>query len=322
MRAIWQLQHHNYSTANSTRAALGFLWQLPEEARSSRGLGSGITWAWDDTLCDAIQPLFSEDLFFAPLVRCFDLKAAMHRAFDSWAANHRFISFVDVSEECRQQDGAVTRACDLAELFVTARPPAQTGSLEAATATPSVRENSEGFRYTSGAVAQYWDASVGAFRALKVLETVGGVIAFGGRRADGDHLCWYLDSTFCARFHRLKAYYSDPQAIRALVLALTIVVSLVAGLVTLMQLLFVLRSACQRRGTCTMRWKAAAEELSQWSFCMTALRYVAIITPILFYRQAWPRASCPAQIKPLRSPQPLIQLNTRRMREGRARVGG
>ena len=40
-----------------------------------------------------------------------------------------------------------------------------------------------------------------------VIETFKGRIAFGV-----DDLCWYLDSTFCSRFHKLKEHY-DPTTV-------------------------------------------------------------------------------------------------------------
>ena len=69
-------QHHgNFS--GPAHAALGLVWHWPSATDEQRGLGGGIAWAWDDALCDAIGPLFREDLFFAPLIGCHDLKAAM-----------------------------------------------------------------------------------------------------------------------------------------------------------------------------------------------------------------------------------------------------
>ena len=82
---------------------------------------SVITWAWSDDLCPKLEPLFKESLFFYALVDCHDLKAAMHRAFDSWAANHRLISFVDVTEECRRLHGKVAQDCSIAEVWIEAR---------------------------------------------------------------------------------------------------------------------------------------------------------------------------------------------------------
>jgi hypothetical protein len=134
--SVAALQHGNFT--RPATATLGFLWTLPRDALDTRGLGGGITWAWDDALCPALAPLLKEDLFFYPLVECHNLKASMNRAFESWASNHRFISFVDVTEACRQRYGAVHANCSLAEVWVTSRDPSdiQLGS-EAARARPN-----------------------------------------------------------------------------------------------------------------------------------------------------------------------------------------
>ena len=80
----------------------------------------GIAYAWDDALCDAILPKFREDIIFFNLVTCHDLKAAASRSMASWGANHEYISFVDVTEECRRLQGGVpTEACEMAELWFT-----------------------------------------------------------------------------------------------------------------------------------------------------------------------------------------------------------
>ena len=89
---------------------LGYLWDLPASSTSTRGLGGGITWAWDPVLCDDLQPQFREDFFFIEYISCKDLKAAMHRAFMSWSANHAYISFVDVTTECGLDASAAARA--------------------------------------------------------------------------------------------------------------------------------------------------------------------------------------------------------------------
>ena len=126
----------------------------------------------------------------------------MHRAFESWSANHRFLSFVDVSADCMRRHGNVSSSCELVELWVTARNPHDhaLGS-EAARAWPNAT-TTRNFRYTSGERPQLWDAQLGRLVPREVIETVGGVISFTGRRANADEpLCWYLDSTFCSGFH-------------------------------------------------------------------------------------------------------------------------
>ena len=87
---------------SNAQQSLGFLWHSPEASNESRGLGMGITWAWDGALCPKLLPRFKEDFFFVEFLTCKDLKAAMHRAFQSWAQNHPLINFVEVTEECKK----------------------------------------------------------------------------------------------------------------------------------------------------------------------------------------------------------------------------
>ena len=72
--------------ATSTRdpqAQLAWLWHFPEDADSSRGLGRGITYAWDPDLCAPLLSRFSEDIFgFPGFLDCSTIKAAVARAFD------------------------------------------------------------------------------------------------------------------------------------------------------------------------------------------------------------------------------------------------
>jgi hypothetical protein len=110
----------------------GYYWHWPENADSNRGLGGGIQWAWDDALCketsggyeffsDSFEDQFKEDFFFASFVTCLDIKASLHRAFQTWQDMHPFLHFVDVTEECRQVYGKVESNCSLVELFITNR---------------------------------------------------------------------------------------------------------------------------------------------------------------------------------------------------------
>ena len=115
-------QQHGVSTGLNPYRALGYLWTLPALSTDNRGLGGGIAWAWDPTLCDSLLPLFRETLLWTALVECHDLHAAMHRAMASWSANHQYISFIDVTDECLTLHGKVTAECELIELWVTGRP--------------------------------------------------------------------------------------------------------------------------------------------------------------------------------------------------------
>ena len=46
----------NYSRSVAPLQRLGYLWQTPADPTSSVGLGGGIGWAWDPTLCAALLP--------------------------------------------------------------------------------------------------------------------------------------------------------------------------------------------------------------------------------------------------------------------------
>jgi hypothetical protein len=121
---------------------LGYLWDLPASSTSTRGLGGGITWAWDPTLCDDLQPQFREDFFFIEYISCRDLKAAMHRGFSSWSANHPHIHFVEVTTECEHLDkerggeGKAWKECPLVEIWVTGIAPPPPPPAEAVAPPP------------------------------------------------------------------------------------------------------------------------------------------------------------------------------------------
>lgn len=300
LAAFRDLQHGRF--AGPPTSTLGFLWTFPELTNDTRGLGGGITWAWDDAICPMIQPLLREDLFFFPLVRCNDLKAAMHRAFESWAANHRFISFVDVSEDCRRRYGRVTQSCDLVEVWVTVRDPSDpTLATEAARAYPAAVSTLD-FRYTSGVRPWQWDRDLNRPVPRPVIETTGGEIAFTGRRENGMDICWYLDSTFCAPFHIFKQLPGmDPASVRLVGLLIVIFVTGLTVLITLLQLFWTCRDALANGASGSGRTKvqdssskeeepahkctAVADALAKWSVCCTAVRFVLCLTPYLFYRQ-------------------------------------
>ena len=176
------------------------LWSFPRAQQDSlsnaigtgRGLDGGITWAWDDGLCAHLQPYLHESVLGLNLADCDSLKAAMHRAFDSWGANHRLISFVDVTAECAKlsHTGEVnmTAGCPLAEIMVGPRPASDCSS-DAAQAQPQ-QFYSASFRYTNGMLARDWDDATASFRSRRVIETRGGLITFGGARTACAPICW------------------------------------------------------------------------------------------------------------------------------------
>ena len=117
IQAIQELHRGRPDTAANN--PYGFLWHLPEESSDPRGLGGGITWAMDDALCDQMMGSFGESLIGFRMSTCETMKAAIHRAFDSWAANSAKISFVDVTKECQQRLNRHDANCPLAEIWIT-----------------------------------------------------------------------------------------------------------------------------------------------------------------------------------------------------------
>lgn len=113
--------------------ALGHVWHFPLLADDARGAGRGLAYVLDDSLCDGYAghsgltaTVRADDLFtraFAPRVKasCADLKAAIGRGFAAWSALAPLLSFVDVTERCRQEVGATLSDCPWAEVFVTVR---------------------------------------------------------------------------------------------------------------------------------------------------------------------------------------------------------
>jgi hypothetical protein len=225
------------------QAQLGYLWHQPEDITDSRGLGGGITWAWASDLCEALNPVFREDIFGVGFVGCDDYRAAVARAFDKWAANNRNIKFLDVTEECdslgmlegppfyADQEGMPHGGCPLAEIWVTQIDPdarrrrerrrlqtassgdisgdaeeesALSGSTAVATALPHARIVTD-FRYTSGERPFYNEDNPDIAYGKYSRGVVETYAGTFSFNADYDSdICWYLDTSFCSPFHELK----------------------------------------------------------------------------------------------------------------------
>ena len=133
-------------------------------------------------------------------IDCSWVRASMHRAFDTWSQNHPMISFKEVTDVCAQtgqlRPGS-SGGCALAEVWVTSRNASAAGTSpeQAALARPTPKVSST-FRYTNGAQPKYVTGSM--VLARPVIEVYAGKIEFA---YEGD-MCWYLDSNFCATFHR------------------------------------------------------------------------------------------------------------------------
>ena len=297
---------------SNAQQSLGFLWHSPAASNESRGLGMGITWAWDGALCPKLLPRFKEDFFFVEFLTCKDLKAAMHRAFASWAQNHPLINFVEVTEECKKWH-TLDQACPLAEIWVThlrdggggesqqtvegltssdgasvvealtegERDP-ETGALSneassgatAATALPTVNYTYS-FRYTNGA-KPFEEVDVATF-ARRVIETHHAVLSF-----NVDQLCWYLDSTWCHHFHSLKPLVGG--AATLLLIIRCVLFSLWALAIAAICLQFgrVVCKTCDH-GSWVERIRGTMDVIGHWSVIMTTIRFILLVGPPAIY---------------------------------------
>jgi hypothetical protein len=268
-----QDQMKGLSVNRAVQAQLGYLWTSPEDPFSDEGLGGGITWAWDDALCDLLEPRFHEDLFiFGNYINCQDFKSAVSRAFDKWSANNKFLKFLDVTNECKKlglnygpptaaaQEGQPHGGCPLAEIWVTKlvagnrrrlslvhngteliEEGASELSAEMAVATAlSHARYSYDFRYTNGD-KPHTLASDGVTKVFgrAVVETYAGTFSFNVE----ENMCWYLDSGFCYNFHKLKVSMGGATNARMMVEGTTYGLMLLAGLFFLIILLRVLNAA-------------------------------------------------------------------------------
>jgi hypothetical protein len=138
-----------------------YAWSMSEDPLSDEGLSGGIAFAIDPGFCAAIRPAFREDkagegsLNLVNFITCDDINDALERAMTTWSANHPYIKFYNVSDECEREGNGAD--CSLAEMYVDARGPSEgLGAIAAFVVhNPSSREYSKsqweaGVRLPSG----------------------------------------------------------------------------------------------------------------------------------------------------------------------------
>lgn len=197
------------STLDQLRASNGALnrvWNAPLEATNTEGLGGGLTFAYDPNICADLLPAFAESsgLWGVSFVNCDSITAAIRTAFASWSTNHPSLKFNDVTADCAMlgdtSGGPFGRGCSRAEIFVTTG--TNSSSQDAAATTVNEFAWQPNFFHPNGERAE-----PGAYA------TTGSVVSFTSgnfrqrdfRSTNGANaICWYIDSTFCAPFHRLK----------------------------------------------------------------------------------------------------------------------
>ena len=209
-------QHQRDAAAGSlqrlreSNGAINRVWNSPLEATSTDGLGGGLSFAYDTNLCDELLPSFSEasGLWGLTFVDCESIFAAIRTAFSTWSTNHPSLKFNDVTAECAAlgdtTGGPFGRGCSRAEIYLTTG--TNTSTQDSAATTLNEFRWEPNFFHPNGL-----RADPGAY------VTTGSIVAFTtgdfssgeySRTASGANaICWYIDSTFCGGFHRLKQAY-------------------------------------------------------------------------------------------------------------------
>jgi len=176
-----------------------YRWDAPNDFRTDAGLAGGLTWAAQDDFCGAMLPRFYAETQF-DLVTCEALLDSVMRGFATWHENHRYLSFYDMTEECKHADPLsistppASNECARLEISITAGGPLRDVDDNAATVynMPSNRRN-----WRSGTYSTAGDYLV-ASRAIEKSRL----------HFNTDH-CWYLDNSFCAGFHKVDQRGTD-----------------------------------------------------------------------------------------------------------------
>ena len=172
-----------------------FRWTRDGDAFGNNGLGGGITWGMHPDFCAQVIPTFREERFFFDTVQfmtCGTLRHAIAVSFQTWASNHHFLNFKDVTDECAAP-GAIDDDgnCRFAEVTIAT-------------------QQMDGPMDDTAAFVRFDTADVGRSPTTTAGDVVVG--GLGARRAQikfATSLCWYLDATFCSMFHELNKIDSN-----------------------------------------------------------------------------------------------------------------
>lgn len=204
-------------------------WSLPTSPYVGDSLAGGIRWALHPDFCSALLPLFPEEssvLAQYSFLSCRELREAIAEALDTWAINHVYLHFQDVSLECEQTPGAlVGDSCTLAEVYIV----------------PGQKEES----------ANSYAADLAAYVTNDLSHLISNPVTTSGQQIEGRGLrrsrmtvsrqiCWYLDTTFCYNFHRMNQNGVDVLLVMQLTSALIYILSGLCLLYVLLRILFAL----------------------------------------------------------------------------------
>ena len=206
-----------------------YRWSASADIREDRGLGGGITYAFDPELCERMLPLFSEGkdiIRFYEFVTCATIKDVVVSGLRTWSANSRNINFLDVTTLCDNETlwtktsgtactSLTCNHCPLAEVVITAfesKPGDHTGARVQPQVVAS-RPLGTNLRSSEG----------GSFDFVNL--------------EFGTNLCWYVDPSFCAFFHGLEQDGLPVVAIVGMVLGIAFLCALTLTLYSLWRLL-------------------------------------------------------------------------------------
>jgi hypothetical protein len=206
-----QTQESHGTPFNLTRVVSR--WHAPEmDAHTTDGVAGGITWALHPDFCERVLPQFRSERFVFGLVATLDcnaLRASVALAMSTWSANHRSLSFHDVSDACTEdrtlmsEDG--TR-CSAAEVLVRAENMQRSGgAFTVAYIITHVHEAMRSPVLTSGIVVP------------------GGVGILSAEMAIDVDTCWYQDALFCSFFHTVVGATELQESVRIVLLLLLLI---------------------------------------------------------------------------------------------------
>lgn len=165
-----------------------YAWTFGSEAVSMEGLRGGLAFAIDPRLCAELRPTFREDsvssggLNLIEFINCEEINDAIARAMSTWALNHPYLDFYNVTDECNAEGKG--RECSLAEVYIDASAPAPGSKFETIAAyvihNPSWRKYS-GDRWERGVRTPAGAAERGRAHARRWARAPRGRARGGGR---------------------------------------------------------------------------------------------------------------------------------------------
>lgn len=277
-------------------------WTMPPSADSEEGLGGGIAFAVEPDFCSKVMGSLVDSSY----ATCEYIEQATLRAFDTWAANHPDISFVNVSEACAADPAVVacmssassqyylrgncTRLCSAAEVFVLAEYtragastlsslpmqvehlPALTGLSVTQLITQNLVPTRTGPRATSGQV----------IAQDRVIEAATLTVNQGQ--------CMYLDDTFCYGMHEM-----EEKGIRVVILFSFLMMPPFACILVALTLRCC--KGChnfyrQKQGTCSASFCGSMYIVSTPIWLTWFLLTLGILCPYVYFSIAEPCVRC------------------------------